>query len=388
MLPTSYKGDATIDGEPIAAELCLGADDLALTVGEGDEVLRWPLTSLDIELMKEGNYRLQRGEESFLFAPTVDDGLGDEVSLRRRFSGEESSPPEQNHTTIADRVRDAGRGSHRQTRALPSLELPALRAARDLSLGSAVLILGLLALSVLGVALMTGAFAGDPEVVVAGQEATDIAPATVAAQPSVSTPPTVAPTTVPAEPPTTSPPPTVASATVTTAPPTTITTEVVPADLAAFAMTPEQLMERWDALAGPLSSSLLSVDVEAGTEEYRFNVGPFVTVGGAVGTEGLVENLIFTGDPSGTRDDDRDVLSALGLSVAIVEPTLPPEGRRELITALGLDLENPVLADLDGTLDYLGNTYRLRWDPEAELLVFEVAPVDDNDTEESADEGS
>lgn len=380
MLPTSYSGDATIDGEPVEAELNLDADDLRLTIGD-DEVLRWPLTSFEIELKKEGNYQLQRGDERFLFTPAVDDGLGEELALRRRFSAEPAAE-EPGSGTIADRVRDAGRGSHKRSGTFGSLKVTSWSIGRDLSLGAAVLILGLLAVIVLGVALISGAFSSDPGTVEAADDGVGLTVPTVQdPSPPPSTapataPPTSAPTapatTAPTAPPTTAPPPTVAESTVTTAPPSSV---VVPGDLAAFAMTSEQIVERWDALARPLSGSLTSEDVELGEDSFAFVVGQFIRVSGDVGPDGLVDRFVFTGDPSGTRDDDRDVLSALGLSVAIVEPSLPPEGRRELISSLGLDLENPVLGELDGTLDYLEKTYHLRWDDESQLMVFEVYPV-------------
>lgn len=372
MLPTSYSGDATIDGEPVEAELNLDADDLRLTIGD-DEVLRWPLTSFEIELKKEGNYQLQRGDERFLFTPAVDDGLGEELALRRRFSGEPATE-ESGNGTIADRVREAGRGSHRRARAMGPIELASWRIGRDLSLGAAVLILGVLTVIVLGVALISGAFTSDPGTVEAGDDggALTVPTAQESSPPPSTAPATAPPTTAPAAPPTTGPPPTVAESTVTTAPPSSI---VGPGDLPAFAMTSEQVVERWDALARPLSGSLTARDVELDDDSFEFVVGPFISVRGEAGSDGLVDRFVFTGDPSGTREDDRDVLSALGLSVAIVEPSLPPQGRRELISSLGLDLENPILGELDGTLDYLENTYHLRWDDESQLLVFEVYPV-------------
>ena len=83
---------------------------------------------------------------------------------------------------------------------------------------------------------------------------------------------------------------------------------------------------------------------------------------------------MFLGDPSGSDIDDRRVLTALGLTVALVEPDLPPEGRRQLLAALGLDVENPVLAGLDDTLTYEGQDYALRWDDSLQKVRFEVVP--------------
>jgi len=372
MLPTSYLGDATIDGEPVEAQLNLDAEDMRLTIGD-DEVLRWPLTSLDIEVKKEGNYQLRRGDERFLFAPAVDDGLGEELALRRRFSGEPATE-EPGNGTIADRVREAGRGSHKRSGRFGSVKVTSWSIGRDLSLGAAVLILGVLTVVVLGVALISGAFRSDPGTVEAADDGVGLTVPTVqeSSTPPSTVPASVPPSTAPAVPPPTAPPPTVADVTVTTAPPTTV---VGTNDLSAFAMTSEQLVERWDALARSLSGSLTSADAELGDETFEFVVGPFIRVRGDVGSNGLVDRFVFTGDPSGTREDDRDVLSALGISVAIVEPRLPPEGRRELISSLGLDLENPVLGELNSTFDYVDNTYHLRWDEESEILVFEVFPV-------------
>lgn len=389
MLPTTYRGDANVDGERIPAVLRLGEDTVSLLVGDETEVLNWPITSLEVIPSKKGGYELRRGAESFQFAPEIDDGLGDEISLRRRFSSSEppAVPPTEPLPTIADRVAAAGTGTHRpKTR---RDRQPALLEGKDLGIRSAVVILAVLAGIVTTVAVVSGSMEGQPTTVVVGADAplpTATAPAEEPS-PVTSVPPTSA---VAEEPESTAPTtvaPTVAPATVTTQPPATT---AIPAGGSVFEMTPDEMISRWNALAGAISTDIAATSLSSGDGAFGFEVGNFVTVEGVTRPDGTVRRLVFFGDPSGTVEDDRRVLSALGISVALVEPDLPPEGRRELLKALGLDVDNPVLEGLDGALEYRDNAYALRWDPELGRIVFDVTPaaeLEAQNTEEGSPDG-
>ena len=60
--------------------------------------------------------------------------------------------------------------------------------------------------------------------------------------------------------------------------------------------------------------------------------------------------------PTGTGSD-RDILVAMGLAVAWADPTLNPEGRKNLLGALGLDVDNPQLETIGGELSRNGVKY-------------------------------
>lgn len=379
MLPTTYPGAATVAGEHIRAELELHSDHIRLAIGGDQEILRWPIRSLDVAPTKGGGYRLRHGAESFTFEPSVDDGLGDEISLRRRFSDLvptdlEPTPPPPVSETIADRIASNGRGLHRSQSVL---------SGRDLPMRTVLLVLGVLALVIVVVATVTGSFDSRPATVIVAADgsvlespqpfpddvvapATNVeaipeAPVTTVAEAAPAVPPSVAAATV------TTPPP-------TTVPPTTTTMAPPPPVGSAFELTPAELASSWDSLARPLSPALMVSGLSSGDGSFSFGAGDFVRLEGST-TEDIVDQIVVLGDPSGTVADDRQVLTALGIAVALVEPDLPPEGRRELLSGLGLDVESPNLAGLDGAFEYREKDYRLRWDGNRARIVFEVSPA-------------
>lgn len=389
MLPTTYRGEAIIDGERVSGVLHLSSDSVRLALENNQEILRWPIGSLEVDTPGKGAYELSHGSESFMFEPAVDDGLEDEISLRRRFFAppveyttpdppgqpaapaepETSPPPTPPSESIAERVAAAGRHSNGD-----SLLGAGDRFRRYLLVGS----LGLTVVIVLAIAA-TVITSDDPTTVAA--EETPVT--TLATPPTTSPPPasTAEPVPTTAAPPTTSPP-AVAGATVTTTPPTTTTTTLPPAG-SVFEIGPAVLAERWDVAVGSHSSALTSDNLEENGGEFAFDAGPFVRLQGST-QDGTVSRIAFLGDPSGTVEDDREVLTGLGMALSLVEPRLPPEGRRELLLALGLDVEDPDLGGLDNSLDYRGHTYWLRWDGDLERLVLDVRPNDDQTQDELA----
>lgn len=372
MLPTSYRGAATIDGEALAAELHLDAENITLRLEDEQEVLRWPITRTDVTAIRSGDYRLQMGEEAFEFTPVVDDGLGDEIALRRRFAQNEATIPEAEvgeapqaapPLTIADRVTEAGRTSARR---------PGVLEGKDLGLRTALVVLGILALAVVSVAVWSGALQDRPDTVVVGADATS--PTTAAPDTTLAAPTTVpAPTTAPPEAPaTTLPPATTTTQTPPTVAPATVTTSTtIPPPASVFEMTPEQLASAWDQFAVPLDPALGAADLATSDSTFSFAAGDYVDIQGSL-TDGRVSLIRLLGDPTGPDFEDRRVLTALGITVAVVEPTLPPEGRRDLLESLGLDIADPDVEGLDGSLPYRGKDWVLRWD--GEYVVFEIGP--------------
>lgn len=372
MLPTSYRGAATIDGEAMAAELHLDAENITLRLENEQQVLRWPITQTDVSAIRNGDYRLRMGEETFEFTPVVDDGLGDEIALRRRFAQNGSAPSLDDAggthqatpaASIADRVVEAGRTSARR---------PGVLEGKDLGLRTALVVLGVLALAVVSVAVWSGALQNRPATVVVGADAT--APTTQAAPEATVAPPTTLPaaTTVPPAAPATTLPATTTTLTPPTVAPATVTTATtVPPPTSVFEMTPDQFAADWDRVARPLDPALGAGQLDTTDSAFSFGAGDYVEVQGAL-TDGRVSRIRVLGDPSGPDFEDRRVLTALGITVAVVEPGLPANGRRDLLESLGLDVSNPVVEGLDRSFAYGGKDWALRWD--GEFVILEVAP--------------
>lgn len=379
MLPTTYRGAAIIDGERLPAVLHLGSDSVRLALDTNQEVLRWPIGSLEVESNARGEYELKHGQETFTFEPSIDDGLGDEISLRRRFSDDPvdyakpdppaSHPPDEVHSpgppppsTIAQRAAAAGR--HVDT---GRSFLPRFPDFRRYLLGGSLVLIVLTAVAIL-VTLITsdtpGAEAAQEQSPTSAPIATS-APVVSTAAPDPEPPPTTVPATTP---------PTVAGATVTTVPPDPDPT-AVPAG-SVFELSASELAQRWDSAVRTYDSGLVAGELQEAEGEFAFEAGPFVRLQGST-TDGVVSRMAFLGDPSGTVEDDQEVLTGLGTVLRLVEPSLPPEGRRELLAALGFDVENPEVDGLDNTLDYREHRYWLRWDADLERLVLDVRPSGD-----------
>ncbi len=387
MLPTTYRGDATIDGEHLSAELRLDENHVRLITGRHAELLSWPLASVSVEAGPSGAYRLNAGADSFEFSPLVDDGLGDEIALRTRFASIVDPPQQVGESAafISDRVKAAGKrktpGNQRR---------PSVLTGGDLAVRTALVVLGVLAVVVVTVAVVSGAFESQPATVVvetpAGGDSpastlpfTEGAPNTSVPDPQPTTPPDTAPPAT--APPATAPPVTTPPATTaTTAPPTSAPPVSI---LPALDLTPEQFRAQWDTIAAGLDGELTVDSFTTDEATFSMDVTDFVGVTGVRATDGTVSSIQLVGDPSGTVTDDRLVITAMGISVALAAPDLDPAGRRSLLDALGFDVDSPSLAGLDGVLTYRGYEYRLKWDDGARLVIFDVGEIGNADTAES-----
>ena len=387
MLPTTYRGDATVAGEDLDAELFLDDVHLRLLSGSGgrSEILKWPLPSVRIEPVERGRYLFEAGNESFEFSPLVDDGLSDEIALRTRFAGvpDPSGPQSpsdettsESSETIADKVRSVG-----SLRTKPRRR--GVLSGGDLAVRTALVILGVLALVVVTAAVMSGSLDSDPAtVIVSPSESTlpftdEEAPATTSTQeadgPVATTVPAASPaTTAPATtPPTTAP-------TTTAAPSTTTTTvggdavDPNPLATAGLELAPRAFVDRWNQVSNGLGGELPATNVEIGDGSFGFAVGERTAIEGTVASDGTVESFALLGDPDGTTEEDRLVITAMGMAVAVAAPDLDPSGRRALLEELGFDFENPDVEELDGVGTYGGYEYRLQWDPDARRIVFQV----------------
>jgi hypothetical protein len=373
MLPTSYRGAATINGEALAAELHLDAENITLRLEDEQEVLRWPITRTDVTAIRSGDYRLRMGEEAFEFTPVVDDGLGDEIALRRRFAQNESAIPAVDvgeapqpapPLTIADRVTEAGRTSARR---------PGVLEGKDLGLRTALVVLGILALAVVSVAVWSGALQDRPATVVVGADATS--PTTAAPDTTVAAPTTVpAPTTTaPEAPATTLPPATTTTLTPPTVAPATVTTSTtIPPPTSVFEMTPEQLTAGWDRIALGIDRALGAGSV-ATSANPLFRSAPVTTsrsrarspMVGSVSSDSSEIPAVPTSKTAGFSPP----------SASLWRWSNPPFLPRDAVSSSKTwDSTSRILivSELDDSFSYSGKDWVLRWD--GEYVVFEVAP--------------
>lgn len=161
----------------------------------------------------------------------------------------------------------------------------------------------------------------------------------------------------------------------TTAPPSTSPTTAAvatppPAPTTLFQTTPAELTERWNLLAGASRPELMLI--REMTSPLVVNLTSFMTL------EGILDPangwLALRSTPTGTSEGDGAILTSLGMMIAIADPTLEPVDRRLLLETLGLDVRNPQLGGIDGSLNYNGLNYRLAYLEDQNVLEFVISP--------------
>lgn len=149
---------------------------------------------------------------------------------------------------------------------------------------------------------------------------------------ATATPPVA--TTAPS-PPTTVPP--------TTAPPTLEASVESQAMAAAF-------VANWNSVAEQYAYHL-----SIGGDSLPISVAAAPTVQLGYDESGT---LTLTMAPRGTGSD-HDLLLAMGLAVAWADPGISPEGRKDLLSVLGVDVDSPQVADMGGEVSRNGVSYSL-----------------------------
>ena len=166
----------------------------------------------------------------------------------------------------------------------------------------------------------------------------------------------------------------------TTVAPTTTTTQAtttttqVPAVAEAFDVPSQEFVESWNELAADIDPALRfralppSGDFEAGFTQY-------IAMLGTIGPDGTLDAFTIEVDPAGPSGSDQLGIQALGVAIAVVDPSLEPAQRAELLGVLGLDVRDPSLGGIDGSVTRNGVAYALRYDPEAVRLFLSVEPA-------------
>lgn len=147
------------------------------------------------------------------------------------------------------------------------------------------------------------------------------------------------------------------------------TATVSPAGV-VFSAPASDLVDAWNAVARPVSDDLVLVPSGPG----EASISPYARVEWA-GEPGRLARYQVVIDPSGPQAADERAIAALGVAVAVADPSLDGPGRRELLDRLGLDVSDPRLGEVDSELDQNGVRYSLRYVPAFQALLFTVAPA-------------
>jgi hypothetical protein len=178
------------------------------------------------------------------------------------------------------------------------------------------------------------------------------------------------------------PPPTLPVTETTVAPTTTVpsdtespaTTTPIAGDGTIFDRPAPDFISTWNATGGPIDP-VLEFDAfpPLGPFEERFT--PFLALTAVVHPDGTLDDFSLVVDPSGPTEYDRIGIQALGVAIATVEPERSPEGRATLLGQLGLNVRQPLLDGIDGTVETDGLVYRLVYDNATTLLTLTVSPA-------------
>ncbi len=180
-------------------------------------------------------------------------------------------------------------------------------------------------------------------------------------------PDTVAQTTIPD----TTPPSTTVDTT-----PTTVVEPTVAGDPTVFDLSSNDFVQRWNDAAATVSpnlrfrSSLPAGDFEVGFTQYIAMIGS--SLPGSAG--GGLTAFTIEVDPTGPSSSDQLGIQALGLAIAVADPTLEPNERGLILAEMGLNVRDPQLQGLNGATSRNGIDYRLVYDSEAVMLRLSVSP--------------
>jgi hypothetical protein len=142
----------------------------------------------------------------------------------------------------------------------------------------------------------------------------------------------------------------------------------------AFDLTSSAFVERWNETAALVSpnlrfrSSLPASDFEVGFTAHIAMVGRFGGLGSGI------EAYTIEIDPTGPAASDRLGIQALGLAIAVADPSLEPNERAAVLAETGLNVRDPQLGGLNGTTTWNDVNYRLVYDAEDVVLRLTISP--------------
>lgn len=171
-----------------------------------------------------------------------------------------------------------------------------------------------------------------------------------------------------------------------TAPPTTEATseenleaqQVVstpPAAGGLFDRPSARFVETWNQVGGGIAAALLIDSPGFPDGPFEEPLTSYITLTGAVAPDATLDRLSVVIDPAGPASSDLLGIQTLGVALAVADPELDGPGRAALLARLGLDVDDPQLAGVDGQVVEDGVTYRLVYEPDTQLLTLSLTPA-------------
>ncbi|MGQ0847827.1 MAG: hypothetical protein ACT4OP_01665 [Actinomycetota bacterium] len=155
-----------------------------------------------------------------------------------------------------------------------------------------------------------------------------------------------------------------------TAPSTTTSTTAAVVETTLFATSLDEITDRWNLLAEDAAPELALF--RPLTSPFLLVLTPDLTMEGIIDpVNGMVT---MRGTPNGTPEVDGSILLALGLLIGTADPSLSGTERGALLGQLGLDVRQPQLAGLDGSLTYNGLAYRMIYRQDSGQLELTIVP--------------
>lgn len=133
---------------------------------------------------------------------------------------------------------------------------------------------------------------------------------------------------------------------------------------------PAGFVQEWNRVAGELAE-VLEVD---GASNGEAPLSAFARLEWS-SENGLLSRYQVVIDPTGPPDADQEGLAALGVAIAVADPSLDGPARRDVLSSLGLDVSDPDLAGIDAETEVNGVRYGLRYLPSFQTLLFGVSPA-------------
>lgn len=138
-----------------------------------------------------------------------------------------------------------------------------------------------------------------------------------------------------------------------------------------FDISAPSFVQGWNAVA-VRSSDALQIDATPTLGPFELAFTSFMGISGVVGEDGTVDSYTAMIDPNGNSDSDRLGLQLLGVGVLASDPAITGPEAQQILLGMGLDVNNPQLAGIDGAVDREGLHYTLFYDGEAQRLLLTV----------------
>lgn len=131
-------------------------------------------------------------------------------------------------------------------------------------------------------------------------------------------------------------------------------------------------VDTWNRTAAEFEAPLRIVGV-TGEEPFEVQLSDHLLLQTTTDADGSLQRFVLTADPSGGPEETQLTLAAWGTAIAVADPGLDRRDRRELLAELGIDLDDPELAGLEGEVETDRARYTLSYLHDFQRVLFTVA---------------